>query len=429
MARTIQRREFLKTTAAVTAGYWISTSAPRARGQSPNEKLNLAVIGIGGQGGTNLRNVAKQNIVALCDVDEKRGAKGFEQFPNAKRYHDFRKLFDEVEKQIDAVVISTPDHMHFHPTYWAFERGKHVYLEKPLAHCVWQVRKLTNMAREKKLATQLGVQRHVLNGIRNAVALIQSGAIGTIKECHSWISGDRGMPPIPKEPQPVPPHLKWDLWLGAARERPYHETYCPYGWRFWWDFGTGETGNWGCHILDIPFWALGLKYPTRVDASGPEPHDQTTPKRMTTRFDFPAEGGRAPMTLHWYHGTPPILAQLKLEDRNFNNLFIGSDGMLLCGFGAYKLLPEEKHKDVQPDQSKLYQSPGFYNEWFNACKGSEPASCNFDYSGPMAEMVLLGNVAYRAGGGFDWNHENLKAGGNDKANDLLRDEFRKGWET
>jgi predicted dehydrogenase len=427
MQNSIQRRDFFKATAAVSAGYWISTSATRALSQSPNEKLNLALIGIGGRGGDNLRAVAKQNIVALCDVDEKRGAKGFEQFPNARRFHDFRKLFDEVERQIDAVVISTPDHTHFHPTYWAFERGKHVYLEKPLAHSVWAVRKLTDMARAKKLATQLGVQRHTLGGIRNAVALVQSGVIGAVKECHSWISGDRGMPPIPKQPQPVPPHLKWDLWLGPARERPYHETYCPYGWRFWWDFGTGETGNWGCHILDIPFWALGLKYPTRVDASGPEPHAETTPKQMTTRFDFPADQKRGPVTLHWYHGTPPILAQLKLEGRNFNNLFIGSEGMLLCGFGAYKLLPAEKHKDVAPDQSKLYKSPGFYNEWFNACKGSDPASCNFDYSGPMAETVLLGNVAYRAGG-YDWDHENLKAGGNDKANSLLRDEFRKGWE-
>ena len=427
MQNSVQRRDFLKSTAAVSAGYWISTSATRAHSQSPNEKLNLALIGIGGRGGDNLRAVAKQNIVALCDVDEKRGAKGFEQFPNARRFHDFRKLFDEVARQIDAVVIITPDHTHFHPTYWAFERGKHVYLEKPLAHSVWAVRKLTDMAGEKKLATQLGVQRHTLNGIRNAVALVQSGVIGAVKECHSWISGDRGMPPIPKEPQPVPPHLKWDLWLGPARERPYHETYCPYGWRFWWDFGTGETGNWGCHILDIPFWALGLKYPTRVDASGPEPHAETTPKQMTTRFDFPADQKRGPVTLHWYHGTPPILGQLKLEERNFNNLFIGSEGMLLCGFGGHRLLPEEKHRDVKPDQSALYKSPGFYNEWFNACKGSEPASCNFDYSGPMAETVLLGNVAYRAGG-FDWDHEKLKAGGNEKANRLLRDEFRRGWE-
>ncbi len=174
MPSHVQRRDFLKSTAALGAGYWLGTSGVIARGaESPNEKLNLALIGIGGQGGDNLNGVSNQNIVALCDVDESRGGKGFEQFPRAKRFHDFRKLFDEVEKQIDAVVISTPDHTHFHPTYWAFERGKHVYLEKPLAHNVWEVRKLTDMAREKKLATQLGVQRHVINGIRNAVALVQ----------------------------------------------------------------------------------------------------------------------------------------------------------------------------------------------------------------------------------------------------------------
>ena len=388
----------------------------------------MALIGVGGRGADNLKGVAGQNIVALCDVDEMRAGKAFENFPGAKRFVDFRKLFDAVEKQIDAVVISTPDHTHFHPTYWAFERGKHVYLEKPLAHSVWEVRKLTEMAAERKLATQLGVQRHTLRGIRNAVALVQSGAIGAVKECHSWIGGNRGMPKIPTEAQAVPPHLAWDLWLGPAPVRPYHETYCPYGWRFWWDFGTGEMGNWGCHILDIPFWALALKHPTRVEASGPEPHPQTTPTAMTTRFDFPANGNRGPVTLHWYHGTPPILGELKLEARNMNNLFIGTEGMLLCGFGGHQLLPAEKFTGVEPDASSLYKSPGFYQEWFNACKGSEPASCNFEYAGPMAETVLLGNVAYRGGGAFEWDQKNLKAIGNDKANHLLRDEFRKGWE-
>ena len=428
MSHTQQRRDFLKTTAAATAGFWTASQSRSTRAQSTNEKLSLAIIGCGGRGGDNLRAVGKQNIVALVDVDEQRAGKAFENFPNAKKYADFRKMFDDLEKQIDAVVISTPDHTHFHPTYWAFERSKHVYLEKPLAHSVWETRKLTDMAREKKLATQLGVQRHTLKGIRNAVALIQSGAIGTVKECHSWIGGNRGMPKIPTAGQPVPPHLNWDLWLGPAAQRPYHETYCPYGWRFWWDFGTGETGNWGCHILDIPFWALGLKYPTRVEASGPEPHPQTSPKAMTTKFEFPADEKRVPLTLHWYHGKPPILDELKLSDNGVNNLFIGSDGMLLCGFGAYKLLPEEKHRDTKADDSTLYDSPGFYNEWFNACQGSPPASCNFDYSGPMAETVLLGNVAFRAGGGFDWDHANLKAVGNDKAAGLLRSEFRSGWQ-
>ena len=428
MSHTQQRRDFLKTTAAATAGFWTASQSRSTRAQSTNEKLSLAIIGCGGRGGDNLRAVGKQNIVALVDVDEQRAGKAFENFPNAKKYADFRKMFDDLEKQIDAVVISTPDHTHFHPTYWAFERSKHVYLEKPLAHSVWETRKLTDMAREKKLATQLGVQRHTLKGIRNAVSLIQSGAIGTVKECHSWIGGNRGMPKIPTAGQPVPPHLNWDLWLGPAAERPYHETYCPYGWRFWWDFGTGETGNWGCHILDIPFWALGLKYPTRVEASGPEPHPQTTPKTMTASFEFPADDKRGPVKLHWYHGKPPILDELKLSDNGVNNLFIGSDGMLLCGFGAYKLLPEEKHRETKADDSILYNSPGFYNEWFNACKGSEPASCNFDYSGPMAETVLLGNAAYRAGGGFDWDHQNLKAIRNDHAAAFLRSEFRKGWE-
>jgi predicted dehydrogenase len=420
------RRDFLKLTAAIGAGYWVAPGTT-ARATSANEKLSLAIIGVGGRGGDNLKAMTSQNIVAMCDVDENRAGKAFADFPSTGKFSDFRRMFDKVEKQIDAVVISVPDHSHFHPAYWAFERGKHVYLEKPLAHSVWETRKLTDMARDKKLATQLGVQRHTLKGIRNAVALIQSGAIGTVKECHSWIGGNRGMPKIPTSPEQIPPHLDWDQWLGPAHERPYHQTYCPYGWRFWWDFGTGETGNWGCHILDIPFWALGLKYPTRVDASGPPPHPQTTPTSMAVRFDFPAKGNRAPITLHWYHGTPPALAEHKLDGRNMNNLFIGTDGMLLCGFGRHQLLPAAKHSDVQADDAMLDKSPGFYQEWFNACKGGSPASCNFDYSGPMAETVLLGNVAYRAGG-FDWDHAGLKTVGNEKAKALLKSEFRKGWE-
>ena len=430
MDRQTTRRDFVKTTAAIGAGYWVSGAAMAADSPSPNEKLNVAVIGVGGRGSANLSGVSKENVVALCDVDDNRAGKAYDKFPKAKKYYDFRRMLEEMEREIDAVVISTPDHTHFHPAMMAMRMGKHCYCEKPMAHSVWEVREMTKLAAEKKLATQLGAQRHALENMHRVVELVQAGAIGDVGEVHSWIGGSRGMPKVPTDFPTVPSHLKWDLWLGPASNRKYSPAYCPYNWRFWWDFGTGETGNWGCHILDIPFWALGLTYPTRVDASGPTIHEQTTPKAMTTRFDFPAVGKRPAVVLHWYHAKdgPPILKEKGVSGKGANTLFIGSEGMLICGFGSRKLLPEDKFSDYQPPDPTIPKSPGFHREWINACKGSPPATCHFDYTGPLTETVLLGNAAYRAGGGFTWNAADLTAEGNENAAQFIRPPFREGWE-
>ncbi|MEO8498304.1 MAG: Gfo/Idh/MocA family oxidoreductase [Planctomycetota bacterium] len=424
MNRTIHRRRMLQTSALAGAGVWLGTNASAA--DSPNEKLNIACIGIGGRGGDNLKGVASQNIVALCDVDESRAGKAYEQHPQAKKYVDFRKMLDEMDKHIDAVVVSTPDHAHFHPSMLAMQMGKHLYCEKPMAHTVWEAREMTKLAAEMKVATQLGVQRHTLENMHRSVELIQSGAIGKVSEVHCWVDGDRGMPAVPADKPAIPSGLDWDRWLGPAKERPYHSTYCPYGWRFWWDFGTGETGNWGCHILDTPYWALGLKYPTKVEGSGPPVHGQTTPKAMTTAFDFADQD----VKLHWYHAKngPPILQEKGLSAKGMNTLFLGAEGMLLTGFDKYKLYPEEKFADFKPPSRTIEKSPGFYKEWFAACKGGAPATCNFDYSGPLSETVLLGNVAYRAEGSFAWDAVNLKASGNENVAQYLRTEFRAGWE-
>lgn len=424
MTNQLTRRTMLQTSAAVGAGLWLGTSSEGAA-DSPNEKLNIACIGIGGRGSANLGGVSSQNIVALCDVDEQRAGKAFEKHSKAKRYHDYRRMLDEMENQIDAVVVSTPDHTHFHPSMTAMQMGKHLYCEKPMAHSVREARKMTETAAKMKVATQLGCQRHTLRVMHRGVELIQAGVIGDVSEVHSWIGGDRGMPKIPTDKPPVPKHLNWDLWLGPAANRPYHSAYCPYHWRFWWDFGTGETGNWGCHILDTPFWALGLKYPTEVAASGPPVHAKTTPKQMATSFKFPDQN----VTLYWYHSKngPPILKEHGLSAKGMNTLFIGSKGMLLTGFGKYQLYPEEKFAGVKPDHS-IPDSPGFYKEWITACKGGDPATCDFSYSGPLAETVLLGNAAYRVGGGFSWDAKQLKAGGNGSAESFIYSEFRKGWE-
>lgn len=422
------RRSFIKAAGAAGAGVWLGTAVESKGAEAANEKLNLAVVGVGGRGAQNLPAIDGQNIVALCDVDDQRAGKAYEKYPQARKFYDFRRMFDAMESQIDAVVISTPDHTHFHPTWWAMQRGKHVYLEKPLAHSVWEVRALTRLAAEKRLATQLGVQRHVLPGLRSAVEIVQAGTIGTVRECHAWIASSRGMPDSPAQPEKVPPHLKWDLWLGPAAERPYSAAFAPYNWRFWWDFGTGETGNWGCHILDIPFWALGLGHPLRVSGTGPSPDAAKTPTAMATQIEFAATAQRPAVTLHWYQGTPPKLAELGLSARGMNNLFIGSEGMLLCGFDKYQLLPADKYGDYRGPEPRLPKSPGFYEEWFRACKGGQPASCNFDYSGPMTETVLLANIAYRVQGGFDWDHASLRPVGNTAAENYVRTHFRKGWE-
>ena len=427
------RRRVLQSTLA------LATSAaviPDLRAASPNEKLNIACIGVGGRGSANVKGVGNENIVAMVDVDEQRAGKAFETHEKSRRFKDYRRMLDAVGNQIDAVVISTPDHTHFHPAYAAMQLGLHVYLEKPLAHNVWETRTLTDFARKQGIATQLGAQRHAIPNMHRVVELIQTGAIGKVTEVHSWVGGSRGMPDIPSETPTPPSTLDYDLWVGPVpNARPYHPSFCPYGWRFWWDFGTGETGNWGCHILDIPYWALGLRYPNRVKAAGPDVDDERTPKAMHCEYQFPESNQNSPVKLHWYHGKPDILKQKGLAgdkekdkiSKKANTLFLGSKGMLLCGFGSHKLLPEEDFKSFKAPDQFIPDSPGFHNEWIMACKGETPATCNFDYSGPLAETVLLGNVAYRTGN-FHWDAKTLSTGDNQKAQQLIREEYRPGWE-
>ncbi len=421
------RRDFLKSSTVVAAGLYLGTASPRGLSRSANEKLNIACIGVGGRGSANVNGVSSQNLVAFADVDDERAKKTVAKFPGVKCYRDYREMFDKHGSSLDAVVISTPDHTHFHPAYAAMQMGLHVYMEKPLAHNVWETRFLTDLARKKGLATQLGAQRHAIPNMRRITELIKSGAIGAVTEVYSWVGGSRGMPAIPDSMPVVPGTLDYDLWIGPAEYRPYHDSFCPYGWRFWWDFGTGETGNWACHILDIPFSSLNLKYPTRVTASGPEVDLERTPKAMAVTFDFPARGSQPPVKLHWSHGAPAILKERKIDTKGCNTLFIGEKGMLACGFSTRKLLPEDRFADyVAPDPS-IPPSPGFHEEWLRACRGEGPATCHFDYSGPLAEAGLLGNVAYRVGG-FDWQAETVTPVGNAAAKPLIREAYRSGWE-
>ena len=396
---------------------------------SPNEKLNVAVVGCANRGGANLGGVSGENIVALCDVDDRHAARAYKAHPKARRFRDFRKMLADMDRQIDAVVVSTPDHTHAPPAVAAMKMGKHCYCEKPLAHSVYEVRTMREIAQQKKLATQMGTQIHAEPNYRRVVELIQSGAIGPVGEVHVWFGGSYAGKDRPKETPPVPPELDWDLWLGPAPTRPYHPCYLPGTWRRWWDFGCGALGDFGCHYMDLPFWALGLRYPTSIEAEGPPVHPEGTPGWLTIRYEFPARGALPPVRLTWYDGgkRPEPVQQGKVPNWGSAVLFVGQKGMLLADYGRRKLLPEAQFDGFQAPKPTIPDSIGHHREWIVACKTGSPTTCNFDYSGALAEAVVLGNVAFHCGKKLLWDAASLKATGCPEADPYIRPEYRQGW--
>ena len=404
---------------------------------APSEKLNIAGIGVGGQGGGDIGNVSSENIVALCDVDDRRAAGTFNKFPKAKKYKDFRKMLEKENKNIDAVVVATPDHTHAVATMMAIKMGKHVYCEKPLAHDIVEVRKVTEAAREAKVATQLGNQGQASEGTRLVCEFIWDGAIGPVREVYSWCNrpiSPRGQG-RPKETPPVPDGLSWDLWLGTAPERPYHPCYLPFNWRGWWDFGTGVLGDIGCHQFAPIFRALKLGYPTSVEASTSGVNSETAPLASIVRYEFPARGDMPPVKLTWYDGglMPPRPAELE-DGRRYggadSNLYVGDKGKML----GHRLIPEARMKEYKSPPKTLPRSPGHHREWLLACKGGPPAGSNFEVSGPMAEVVLLGNIAvrmgqtlYEKGLKLYYDGPNMRITNMPEANKYIRREYRKGW--
>lgn len=437
MSAPISRRDMLRT-AAVAAGVWTTAGTfPRARGESPNEKLQIAGIGIGGRGADDVNGSAHENIVALCDVDEQRAAKTFERYPRARRYKDFRKLLDEMHRQIDAVVIGTPDHTHAVAAVMAMKLGKHCYCEKPLTHSVFEARTMAEVAREKKLATQMGTQIHAGSNYRRVVELVKSGVIGQVGEVHVWLGAnfkgpsrpsDMSQPDAPSARPPVPPTLDWDLWLGPAAYRPYHSAYAPFGWRYWWNFANGQLGDFFCHYCDLAFWALDLRHPTTVEAEGPV-HPESAARWTIARQEYPSRGDLPPVTLHWYNGGPypELVKEQNIPQWGSAVLFIGAQGMLIADYGKHQLLPEAKFKDFQRPEPFIPDSIGHHREWTEACKTGGPTTCNFDYSGALTEAALLCNVALRVGRKLTWDAKNLKAIGCPEADAFLRREYRKGW--
>ncbi len=426
----MERRAFLrKAMAAGTATFTAGLLARPQRGwaaRSPNEKLNLACIGVANKGADNINNLVSENIVALCDIDSQNLGKMTERFPQAKTYVDFRKLLDQ-EKGLDAVVVSTPDHTHAIPVMWALRRGLDVYCEKPLAHSVYEVRQMRNLAAEKKAVTQMGTQIHAGENYRRVVEIVQAGQIGPVSRVHVWMGG--GIRPGKRATSGMPPStVDYDLWVGPAPMRPFGPSHFHFNWRYWWDFGGGTLADFGCHFMDLPFWALDLRYPTSVEAKGEKTStgDNDVPDNMQVDYHFPARGNQPPVHLTWYHGAwrPPGAEEY---GKTSAVLFEGAGGKLLADYGTRKLFMLDGTEPAAPPQT-IPNSIGHWAEWAQACKSRGPTTCNFDYSGALAEAVLLGNVCYRAGGQkLLWDAEALKATSNSAADEFIRRAYRAGW--
>jgi predicted dehydrogenase len=429
MTRRSTRRDFLKQTALAGAGFWLAAHATAAAARSPNEKLNIAVIGAGGRGAENAKAVSGENIVALCDVDETRLGPAAEKYAGARKYRDFRKLFDEA-KDIDAVVVSTTEHTHAFATLPALQLGKHVYCEKPLCHSIGETRLITEAAAKAKVATQMGTQIHATDNYRRVVELVQAGAVGPVRECHVWVARDWGGGDRPKDTPPVPKTLDWDLWVGPAPERPYHPAYVPGpAWYKWWDFGNGTMSDLGAHWIDLPFWALKLRQPLTAEAEGPPVHAETAPPWLVCRWEFPARGELPPLKLTWYHGgkKPALVAEGKAPGWANGCLFVGDKGLVLADYGKHVLLPEKEFADFKRPEPSIPKSLGHHAEWVEACKTGKPTTCPFGYSGPLVESNLVGVLAYRLGKKVEWDPVRLRAKNCAEADRIIRREYRKGW--
>lgn len=424
----------------------LASAAPAfVRGQNLNTKLDVAVVGCGGRGGANMSGVAAtENIVALCDVNGNNLASAGEKHPKASRFTDFRKLFEK-PKDFDAVIVSTCEHTHAFATLLALKERKHVYCEKPLTHNIWEARKVREAAAEAKVATQMGIQIHATENYRRVVEIIWSGAIGPVTEAHVWVNrawgwqspeaAERNKDIVrlldrPAESQPPPPGLDWDLWLGPAPYRPYHEVYFPGPkWYRWWDFGNGTMSDLGSHWNDLPFWALRLKAPLTVTADGPPAHPEIAPASMSATYEFPARENLPAVKMVWHQGEnkPEILKNGGIPKWDSGVLFIGSKGMLLADYSKYTLLPEAQFAGFQRPGETIPRVKGHHEEWIECCKTGKTPSANFEYSGWLTEANHLGNVAFRAGKKLHWDPVALAARNEPSATRFIRREYRAGW--
>jgi len=438
MNRKISRRRFLGCSVAagtLASGYFVNPS-PAAESNSPNEKLNLAIVGVANKGGHNVKQLTSENMAVLCDVDANYLERASKEYPKARCYRDYRRMFDAEQDNIDAAVVSTADHQHAVATSIALSLGKHVYCEKPLTHTVAEARQIAEMAANAKVATQMGIQIHATNNYRRVVELIQSGAVGRVNEVYTWCNKGWSDGKFQPADGPPPEHLDWNLWLGPAKERPYSPKIHPGQWRRFWEYGSGTFGDMACHIMDLPFWALGLKYPTSVSCEGPPVDPDGAPAWVKAEYVFPADDGGAPLKFHWSDGrahfdlvesTQDYYGQ-SLSRWGLGILFVGEKGMLAADYGKKLLLPKDKFEGFEAPPEAIPNSIGHWKEWIEGCKTGSPTTCNFQYAGQLTETVLLGIVAFRSGERLEWDAKNLRATNSTKADEYVRKQYRQGWE-
>uniref|UniRef100_A0A7C4QMK2 Gfo/Idh/MocA family oxidoreductase n=1 Tax=Schlesneria paludicola TaxID=360056 RepID=A0A7C4QMK2_9PLAN len=426
----LSRREFIQAAlaagTAVSAGSWPRPKLALAEeARSANEKLNLAVIGVAARGGANLAGVSMENIVVLCDIDTQRLAQAAEKYPSAKKVVDYREIFSL--PNIDGVVVSTPDHTHAIPVAMALKQGWPVYCEKPLTHSLYEARVLRRLHAQSHVATQMGNQIHSdLHNYRRVVEAVRSGLLGEVTRVHVWQGG--GVRPGKRVEKGDPPkHVHYDLWLGPAPYRPFHESHFHFNWRYWWDFGGGQLADFGCHYMDLPFWALELGAPTEVSAKGEKGHDgdNECPNFMQVEYQFPARGAYPAVHLTWYHGgwMPEGAADYKM---NSAVLFEGTEGRLIADYSTHKVFLHSG-KTAEPVPPSIPNSIGHHKEWLHAIRTGETTGSHFEYAGNLTEAVHLGNLAYRVGRPIRWDAAQLKAVDCPEADPIINRPYREGW--
>lgn len=437
----MNRREFLRNSGI---GLVALREASSAFAYAQNSKVHCAFIGVGGRGGSNLSetmNSGMANCVALCDVDRKTLEGAAKKYPGAKMHEDFRKMLEEMSKEIDAVVVSTPDHCHAPAAAMAIKMKKHVYVEKPMTHSVFEARRLTQLAAEHKVVTQMGNQGHSSDSRRKLVEFLQAGGIGKVTEVHAWTNRPIWPQGLDRPPAKQPPaHLNWDLWIGPAPYREYHDNLHPFSWRGWWDFGTGALGDMACHIMDAPFWGLKLGYPVRVEAEGAPLKPECGPHWETIRLQFPARGpDLPPVKFVWYDGKkdgkqngPPEELAKGVKITNNGNIIIGDKGTVVVldeQTGRWKAVLDGEVKDKNDLEvpRTLPRTREHHVEWLEGIRGGPMPLGNFAYSGPFTEAVLIGIAAFRAQTALEWDGINMKATNTREADKYIRREYRQGW--